>query len=68
MTEIDEATAPFVKAEIKEHQAALIRQMVAAGIIICVMFMLVKTASLIIDTARSVAGLLSAAFESPISP
>jgi hypothetical protein len=57
-----------VEAEIKEHQAALIRQMVAAGIIICVMFMLVKTASLIIDTARSVAGLLSAAFESPISP
>ena len=33
MTEIDEATAPFVEAEIKEHQAALIRQMVAAGII-----------------------------------
>jgi hypothetical protein len=68
MTKIDEATAPFVEAEIKEHQAALIRQMVAAGIIICVMFMSVKTASLIIDTARSVAGLLSAAFESPISP
>jgi hypothetical protein len=68
MTKIDEATAPFVEAEIKGHQAALIRQMVAAGIIICVVFVLVKTASLIIDTARSVAGLLSTAFESPISP
>jgi hypothetical protein len=40
MTEIDEATAPFVEAEIKEHQAALIRQMVAVGVIICVMLML----------------------------
>ena len=68
MTEIDEATAPFVEAEIKEHQAALIRQIVAAGIIICVMFVLVKTASLIIDTARSVAGMLRVPFESPISP
>jgi hypothetical protein len=28
MTEIDGATAPFVEAEIKDHQAALIRQMV----------------------------------------
>jgi len=36
MTEIDEATAPFTEAEIKEHQA-LIRQMVAIGVIICVM-------------------------------
>jgi len=41
MTEIDEATAPFTEAEIKEHQAALIRQMVAVGVIICVMLMLV---------------------------
>jgi hypothetical protein len=37
MTEVDEATAPFVEAEIKEHQAALIRQMVAIGVIISVM-------------------------------
>jgi hypothetical protein len=29
MTEIDDATAPSTEAEIKEHQAALIRQMVA---------------------------------------
>ena len=36
MTKIDDAAAPFVEAEIKEHQAALIRQMVAVGIIICV--------------------------------
>jgi hypothetical protein len=41
MTEIDDATVPFTEAEIKEHQAALIRQMVAVGVIICVMLMLV---------------------------
>ena len=41
MTKIDEAMAPFTEAEIKEHQAALIRQMVAVGVIICVMLMLV---------------------------
>jgi hypothetical protein len=41
MTEIDDAMAPFTEAEIKEHQAALIRQMVAIGAIICVMLMLV---------------------------
>ena len=41
MTEIDEATAPFTEAEIKEHQAALIRQMVAIGGIICVLMILV---------------------------
>jgi hypothetical protein len=41
MTEIDDAKAPFTEAEIKEHQAALIRQMVAVGGIICVMLMLV---------------------------
>jgi hypothetical protein len=40
LTEIDEAMAPFTEAEIKEHQAALIRQMVAVGVIICVMLML----------------------------
>jgi hypothetical protein len=33
--------APFTEAEIKEYQAALIRQMVAMAIIICVMLMLV---------------------------
>ena len=61
MTKIESALDPFVEAEIKEHQAALIRQMV-----ICVMLMLVGTASLIIDTARSVVELLTAAFESSI--
>jgi hypothetical protein len=40
MTEIDEATAPFVEAEIKEHQAALFRQMVAVGVIICFLLIL----------------------------
>jgi hypothetical protein len=40
MTEIDDATAPFTEAEIKEHQAGLIRQMVAVGVIICIMLML----------------------------
>ena len=58
MTEIDEATTPFTDAEIKEHHAALIRQMIAVGVIICAMLMLVGTASFIIDTARSVVGLL----------
>ena len=41
MTENDEAMAPFTKAEIKEHQATLMRQMVAVGVIICVMLILV---------------------------
>ena len=41
MTEIDDATAPFLEAEIKEHQAALIRQMVAVVVIICCLLMLV---------------------------
>lgn len=36
MTEIDEAMASFTEAEIKEHQASLIRQMVAVRVIICV--------------------------------
>jgi hypothetical protein len=35
LTEINEATAPFTDAEIKENQAALIRQMVAVGVILC---------------------------------
>lgn len=37
MTEID---STFVEAEIKEHHAALMRQMVAIGSIICVMLIL----------------------------
>jgi hypothetical protein len=41
MTEIHDAMAPFAEAEIKEHQATLIRQMIAIGVIICVMLMLV---------------------------
>jgi hypothetical protein len=44
MTEVDSIVDPFVEAEIKEHDAALIRQMVAAGIIICVMLISVGTA------------------------
>jgi hypothetical protein len=68
MTEIDSTVDPFVEAEIKEHHAALIRQMVAAGVIICVMLILVGTASLITDTARSLIGLLTGAFESSIFP
>ena len=35
MIKIDGALDPFVEAEIKEHHAALARQMVAIGIIIC---------------------------------
>ena len=41
MTEIDSTLDPFVEAEIKEHHAALIREIVAVGIIICAMLMLV---------------------------
>ena len=41
MTEIDNAMAPFVEAEIKGHQAALILQMVPIGVIICVLLTLV---------------------------
>ena len=62
MTEIDSAVDPFVEAEIKEHQAALIRDMVA------VVMTLVGTASLIINTARGLVGWLTVAFESSISP
>ena len=41
MTEIESTLDPFVEAEVKELNASLIRQMVAVGIIICVMLMLV---------------------------
>ena len=42
MTKIDDAKAPFTEGqEIKEHQAALIRQMVAVGVIICMTMILV---------------------------
>ena len=37
MTEIESTLDPFVEAEIKEHHAALIRQMVTIGAIISVM-------------------------------
>jgi hypothetical protein len=68
MTESDSAVDPFVEAEIKEHQAALIRDMVAVVIIVCVMLTLAGTASLIINTARGLVGWLTVAFESSISP
>ena len=68
MTELDWTADPIVEAEIKEQNAALIRQIVAVGIIICAMLILVGTASLIIDTARSLVGLLTFAFESPTFP
>jgi hypothetical protein len=41
MTEVNSTLDPFVEAEIKEHHAALIRQMIATGIITCVMLILV---------------------------
>ena len=41
MTEIDSTLDPFVEAEIKEHHAALMRQMVAIGIVICLLLVLV---------------------------
>jgi hypothetical protein len=66
LTQIDSTLDPFVEVEIKEQNAALIGQMVAIGIIICVMLMLVGTASLIIDAAKSLVGLLTVAFERSI--
>ena len=66
MTEIHNALDPFVESEIRERHAALIRQMVATAIVVCIMLVLVGTASLIIDTARSAAGLLTAAFDGSI--
>jgi hypothetical protein len=41
MTEIVSTLDPFVEAEIKEHHAALTRQMLAIGIVICLLLMLV---------------------------
>jgi hypothetical protein len=41
MTEGDSILDPFVEVEIKEHHAALTRQMVAIGIIICLTLILV---------------------------
>jgi hypothetical protein len=41
MTEIDSTLDPFTEAEIKEHHAALIRQTVAMGSIVCAMLVLV---------------------------
>jgi hypothetical protein len=41
MTEIDDTLDQFVEAEIKDHHATLIRQMVAIGTIICLLLMLV---------------------------
>ena len=41
MTRIDSTLDPFVEAEIKEHHAALIRQMVATGAILCLLLILV---------------------------
>ena len=41
MTKVGATLDPFVEAEINEHQATLIRQMVAVGFIILVMLILV---------------------------
>jgi hypothetical protein len=40
MTEIDSTLDPFFEVEIKEHYVALIRQMVAIGIIVALMLIL----------------------------
>jgi hypothetical protein len=60
MIEVHGTLDPSFEAEITEHQAAFIRQMVATAIIVGIVSVLVGTASLIIDTARSVVGLLGA--------
>ena len=41
MTEIDSTLDPFVEAEINEHHAALMRQLVAVGVVICVLLIFV---------------------------
>jgi hypothetical protein len=41
MTEIDSALDPFVEVEIKERRAAMIRQIVAIGTIICLLLILI---------------------------
>jgi hypothetical protein len=41
MTEIDSTLDPFVEAEIKEHNAALTQQLIAIGIVICLLLILV---------------------------
>ena len=41
MTKIDDASTQFVEAEINEHQAALVRQMVAVGAMIGLMLLLI---------------------------
>lgn len=58
MTEFEDAMAPFVEAEMKEHHAALIRQMVALGIVIFVM--LGGTTSLIPGQSAAASGQLFA--------
>jgi hypothetical protein len=41
MTRIDITLDPFVEAEINEHHAALIRQMVAVVTIVCLLLVLI---------------------------
>jgi hypothetical protein len=41
MTEIDRTVDPCVEAEIKDHNAAMMRQMVAVGAIICLLLMVI---------------------------
>jgi hypothetical protein len=41
MTEIDSVLDPFVDPEINEHHAALIRQIVAIGSMICLLLLLI---------------------------
>ena len=41
MTEIDSTLDPFVEAEIKEHHARIVREIVAIGIVICLLLILV---------------------------
>jgi hypothetical protein len=68
LTDIDEATAPFVEAEIKQHQEALIRQMVAIAVNHLRYVDVGGAAPLIIGMTRSLIGWLTVAFESSIAP
>ncbi len=63
MTDIHNTLDPSFEAEISGRQSALVRHMVASAIIVFTMSVLVGTASLIIDGARSVIGLLNGAVD-----
>lgn len=41
LTEVDNELTPFVEAEVKEHHARIVRELVAIGFVICLLPILV---------------------------